>query len=59
MFKSRKSEFDNAILEFKRSTNYLEGSVTIPEFSRGCEAAKACYYIKLTLRYEGKGIDRD
>jgi hypothetical protein len=59
MFISRESESDNAKLEFKRSTNYLEGSVTIPEFSRGCEAAKACYYIKLTLRYEGMGIDRD
>jgi hypothetical protein len=56
---TRKSGFDNIVLEFKRSNKYAEWSVLIRGYSEDCEVAKACYYNRLTLRYEGMGIDRD
>jgi hypothetical protein len=43
----------------KGSNKYIEKRDLILRNSRGCEAAKACYYGRLTLRYEGKGSDRD
>ena len=41
------------------SNKYLVKRVSMLRYTRGCVAAKACYYKRLTLRYEGQGSDRD
>ena len=43
----------------KGSNKSFKKRVLILGNLRNYEAAKACYYRRLTLRYEGKGSDRD